>query len=160
MVIAIHYFFKNPENIAKCFVIGVSFFFMSSFMQIPNMGNRHPLYLLDWLAYNRSKQFGHLKAQELFWYLDPFVLLALNGICYILYGFFVLALTMRVIIKNLKLFWMNAIHVYKYIIYYQVLSLALVFMTDNDLINNKFDLAVWFCNLFFYSTMRVYFLNS
>ena len=33
-------------------------------------------------------------------------------------------------------------------------------MTDIDLINNKFDLAVWFCNLFFFATLRVYYLNA
>ncbi len=33
-------------------------------------------------------------------------------------------------------------------------------MTDKDLINNKFDFAVWFCNIFFYSTLKVYYLSS
>lgn len=33
-------------------------------------------------------------------------------------------------------------------------------MTDNDLINNKFDFVVWFCNIFFYSILRVYYLSS
>jgi len=56
IMIGVHYFFKNPENIAKCFVIAVSCFFMGSYLNIPDMGNRHPLYLLDWLAYNRSSR--------------------------------------------------------------------------------------------------------
>lgn len=33
-------------------------------------------------------------------------------------------------------------------------------MTDNDLINNKLDLAIWFCYLFQYSTYRVYYIHS
>lgn len=33
-------------------------------------------------------------------------------------------------------------------------------MTDNDLINNKLDLAIWFCYLFQYATYRVYYIHS
>lgn len=41
-----------------------------------------------------------------------------------------------------------------------ILTLTLLFMTDNDLINNKLDLAIWFCYLFQYATYRVYYLHS
>lgn len=49
-------FIRDPENIAKLFVIAVSCFFVSSFLQIPDMSNRHPFYIFEWLAYNRSSR--------------------------------------------------------------------------------------------------------
>lgn len=52
----LHNFFKNIENIAKCLVIAITCYFVQSYIHIPDMSNRQQLYILDWLAYNRSTQ--------------------------------------------------------------------------------------------------------
>jgi hypothetical protein len=53
----VHDFVKNVDNIQKCLIIAASFFFLSSYIQIPDMKDQSILYVLDWLAYDKSNFF-------------------------------------------------------------------------------------------------------
>ncbi|CAK88033.1 unnamed protein product (macronuclear) [Paramecium tetraurelia] len=140
-LIAFQKFIKDPENIAKLFVIAVSCFFVSSFLQIPDMSKRHSLYILEWLAYNRCARVvlisGSFCFVSLTWYIILLIWIGFMGL------------------NETKGKLNTLIHECN-----PILQLTLMFMTDNDLINNKLDLAIWFCYLFQYSTYRVYYIHS
>ncbi|CAD8056789.1 unnamed protein product [Paramecium sonneborni] len=140
-LIAFQKFIKDPENIAKLFVIAVSCFFVSSFLQIPDMSKRHSLYILEWLAYNRCARVvlisGSFCFVSLTWYIILLIWMGFMGL------------------NETKGKLNTLIHECN-----PILQLTLLFMTDNDLINNKLDLAIWFCYLFQYSTYRVYYIHS
>ncbi|CAD8142008.1 unnamed protein product [Paramecium pentaurelia] len=140
-LIAFQKFIKDPENIAKLFVIAVSCFFVSSFLQIPDMSKRHSLYILEWLAYNRCARVvlisGSFCFVSLTWYIILLIWIGFMGL------------------NETKGKLNTLIHECN-----PILQLTLIFMTDNDLINNKLDLAIWFCYLFQYATYRVYYIHS
>lgn len=93
------------------------------------MSNRHSLYIFEWLAYNRCARVvlisGSFCFVSLIWYIIIFVWI----------GFMGLNETkgkLNTLIHECNPFY----------------RLTLIFMTDNDLINNKLDLAIWFCYIF------------
>lgn len=93
------------------------------------MSNRHSLYILEWLAYNRCARVVLISSSfcfvSLIWYIILFVWIGFMGL------------------NETKGKLNTLIHECN-----PFFRLTLIFMTDNDLINNKLDLAIWFCYLF------------
>ena len=136
-------FIKNPDNISKCLILGVLFLFASSYFSIPSLIDKPATYILDWLAYNRGSR-----------------LIVITGTLSFLFFVWVGMRYLRIQILG-KLSGVEEKQLQDLILEMNpILHISIIYMTDIELISNKFDLALWVTMFFIFSTFRVFIQHS
>ncbi|EAS04574.2 C3HC4 type (RING finger) zinc finger protein (macronuclear) [Tetrahymena thermophila SB210] len=132
-------FMKNPLNILRCLLLALTLLFFSSYFSIPDMTKQPPSEIFNWLAYNRESR----------------MLVVTGGLSFcsfILFGVRQLYIT---VIGAMRSDQEKAV-LNLYLEQNPILHISIIYMTDPNIIPQKFDLAVWLCFYFTFSTFKIF----
>jgi hypothetical protein len=132
----------NPSSLLKLLVLALSLLLFQAFLTLPDdLHRKPPAFLFDWLATNKNARF--------------FLLVSVSSYIFVVWAL-VYSLWRRIFSSsNLQ---KNSRPLA--IVLYEGLEPAIqrmrIFMTDPDLINNKFDLAVWITVYYIVKVMKCF----
>ncbi|KAL4455450.1 hypothetical protein ABPG74_012602 [Tetrahymena malaccensis] len=132
-------FMKNPMNILRCLLLALILLFFSSYFSIPDMTNQPPSEIFNWLAYNRESR----------------MLVATGSLSFCSFILFGVRQLYIMIIGPMKSDQEKAI-LNLYLEQNPILHISIIYMTDPNIIPQKFDLAVWLCFYFTFSTFKIF----
>ncbi|KAL4503023.1 hypothetical protein ABPG72_014252 [Tetrahymena utriculariae] len=132
-------FMKNPLNILRCLLLALTLLFFSSYFSIPDMTNQPPSEIFNWLAYNRESRMLVVTGSLSF---CSFILFGVRQLYIIMIG--AMRSDQEKTVLNL------------YLEQNPILHISIIYMTDPNIIPQKFDLAVWLCFYFTFSTFKIF----